>query len=385
MDGSSRQTTRGNRFFLPKIEYSKIDTHSKLTPDFDLTSHCDGVENDEEIKRFEIPSNTTSERTAASFTKFSVLPPIRHRSTTKGKYLRDLQKTRSDDRCDAELELDGRRRSISLRRQTALWNGERDGTTNLNTGGNDLRIIGQRYIGGSSHIKGENVCMFARRPSSTPHLSPTADFTTAQHEDLQRMHKFTKFKRFHSESFKDKNPVQQNSGTFNFPNDNLSTLLVHVNDSKRKVSTSGLQVDFAPNRPVSRCHIDINVAEAQRTSEQNDKKQQLSSEQETNNQHTMSRTASPPIPMLQIPDEAETNNNNDNNINNNNNNNDSGPPSIQILIDTLETAKKQIPDKLELPKMSVREQRRRSALCRVNSKQVDDFLLVHNLKDLGLL
>lgn len=63
-----------------------------------------------------------------------------------------------------------------------------------------------------------------------------------------------------------------------------------------------------------------------------------------------------------------------------------GTPTIQILIDSIDNAKEELPKAGgEVPYTSVREQRRRSALCRNNSKQVDDFLLVHNLRDLGLL
>jgi len=389
MNGANGQNTRGNRFFLPKIEYSRLESHSRLTPDLEVTSNREDVKNKEESRRFELfetPSNI-SDQTAATFTKFSVLPPIRHHGSTRGKYLRDLEKTRSDDRYD-ELKLEGRRRSNSLRRQTALLPGEGEVTKKINTGENDFQIIGQRFTGVSSRIRRENDSLFARRPSSTPYISTitTTNVTTAQHSDLQRIHRFHKFKRFHSESSKDKNPAQRVSGTIISSNDNLTTLLHPGNDNKRKVSMSGLEVEFSPSRPVSRCHIDINVTEAKRTNEQNDEKQQLSTELETNNQHTISTNIlmSPLKPIVQISEVADVDDNNDNNSNNDNNNN-TATPSIQILIDTLETAKNEIPDKLELPKMSVREQRRRSALCRVNSKQVDDFLLVHNLKDLGLL
>lgn len=61
-------------------------------------------------------------------------------------------------------------------------------------------------------------------------------------------------------------------------------------------------------------------------------------------------------------------------------------PQIQILVESIDDAKEDLQKQnLGVPFTSTREQRRRSALCRNNTKQVDDFLLVHNLRDLGLL
>lgn len=372
MEGPNRNAnSRGNRFFLPKIEYARLDNNPKLT-DFDLNGYLEEdtktYEGNKRTERFESQSNN-HDQPSATFTKFSVLPPICDPGPTRGKYLRELDRTRSDDKYD-QLELDIRNRGSLLRRQSALLHGERDGATKINTGNADLHIIGQGFSGVSPQstlVTRENDLLLARRPFSTPHASTlvTTEQSTAQH----RTQRF-KFRRFNSESSQGKRPSYRNTDSFVSSNDNLS-LLSPTSDYKRKVSTSGLNVDFPPSRPVSRCHINIDV---KKTTDGTNEGENLSSEPSNNNEQNTSEHLSPSAPFVRVSDEDPNNTENNNK-----------PPSIQILIDTLETAKNEIPDKLELPKMSVREQRRRSALCRVNSKQVDDFLLVHNLKDLGLL
>ena len=98
------------------------------------------------------------------------------------------------------------------------------------------------------------------------------------------------------------------------------------------------------------------------------------------------------MPVIQIDGVTEVKTNHDVNGNNENIESSAEPVLSQaqanwkLLMDSLELAKEERPKQcLGVPYTSLREKRRRSALCRNNSKQVDDFLLVHNLRDLGLL
>jgi len=141
--------------------------------------------------------------------------------------------------------------------------------------------------------------------------------------------------------------------------------------SKQLGSASLLTASF-PNgrRPVSRCEISVDV------------NQPLTAEQPTSlidPQHNISlvslRVEAPDIDSTEQSDLGDTTALSP-----------QGTPQIQILIDSIENAREELSQAgSEVPYTSVREKRRRSALCRNNSKQVDDFLLVHNLRDLGLL
>ena len=135
---------------------------------------------------------------------------------------------------------------------------------------------------------------------------------------------------------------------------------------------AGLLTASFPNgrRPVSRCEISVDV------------NQPLTAEQQTpvmNPQQNISlvslRVEAPEIDSTEQSDQG-----------NRPALSPQGAPQIQILIDSIENARGELPQAgSEVPYTSLREKRRRSALCRNNSKQVDDFLLVHNLRDLGLL
>jgi len=159
----------------------------------------------------------------------------------------------------------------------------------------------------------------------------------------------------------EKNDYRQPSGRRK--NSTLST--------KQSGSPSLLTASY-PNgrRPVSRCEISVDVNQPVTTEQQNTV---------WDPQHNISlvslRVEAPEIDLTEQNDEGDRTALPP-----------QGTPQIQILIDSIENAREELPKAgSEVPYTSLREKRRRSALCRNNSKQVDDFLLVHNLRDLGLL
>lgn len=366
------KNTRGNRLFLPKIEYTRLENN---TPTIEPNEEIQGINFNEDTETTSEGSNYTNkrnvglcekqskERPSVSFTKFSVLPPIRSIGTTTGKYYKSL----SEDNFDDE-QLSGRNAVSLLRRQPALYRKERQDEATNNKG--NLQIVGQSYKGNfqpSILDKRKIEHLIPRRPSSTPQIG---NKQCSQDSDL-RTQRLTKFKRFNSESSQDSVPIYRDTSSVIQSNEN-NMLLLSPPELKRK---GLLSVSSQPSRPVSRCHININMNDTEAMNIMQAKESENRSysvehnalSQDTADCDFDNRSLS--APLVQFSNED----------------NDSKTSSIQVLIDTLETAKTEIPEKLELPKMSVREQRRRSALCRVNSKQVDDFLLVHNLKDLGLL
>ena len=138
------------------------------------------------------------------------------------------------------------------------------------------------------------------------------------------------------------------------------------------LKTSNLAVSDG-RRPVSRCEISLDVNEATQ-------QLQLVTDREKKQAYSQTRNFKPPLIQIDNIDKEAPGKQNEETPS------APGIPQIQILIDSLESAKEERPKEgREVPYTSVREQRRRSALCRTNSKQVDDFLLVHNLRDLGLL
>ena len=372
MDAPNKNS-RGNRLFLPKIEYTRLENSAPTLENHEGNEDInfnEDTENTSEGSNYTNKRNVghskkqSKDRPSVTFTKFSVLPPICSNGTTTGKYYKHMSKSLSEDKLDDELS--HRKAGSLLRRQPALFHKERgDVKTNINTG--NLQIVGQSYKGNfqpSTVDKRKSEHLIARRPSSTPQ---SGNKQSKQESDY-RTQRLTKFKRFNSESSQDTNPIYRNTSSL-MPSNEKNMLLLSPTDLKRN---SLLSVNSQPSRPVSRCHIDINMNDTEtlmqpKESENRSRSVAVNALSQDTEDYDFSRSSS--APLVQISNED----------------NDSKPPSIQILIDTLETAKTEIPEKLELPKMSIREQRRRSALCRVNSKQVDDFLLVHNLKDLGLL
>lgn len=125
-------------------------------------------------------------------------------------------------------------------------------------------------------------------------------------------------------------------------------------------------------RPLSRCQIDLDLTQMEYSD--TEKNQQANAEQLDEQANIFPTTI-----VSNEENELFSATNSENKLS-------FETPQIQILIESIDDAKDDLPKQtLGVPFTSTREKRRRSALCRNNTKQVDDFLLVHNLKDLGLL
>ena len=183
-------------------------------------------------------------------------------------------------------------------------------------------------------------------------------------------------KRFNSEELylRNDNIVSEQNKTV-FPSSRRgkkSPKLISKPEITINLKTANLAVSDG-RRPVSRCEISLDVNEATQ-------QLQLVTDREKKQAYSQKRNFKPPLIQIDNMDKEAPGKQNEETPS------APGIPQIQILIDSLESAKEERPKEgREVPYTSVREQRRRSALCRTNSKQVDDFLLVHNLRDLGLL
>lgn len=435
---SQKWSQRGKKLFLPKIEYNKLEnstTESWNTAKLNYDSSDESVvqetiENDD-LEKSSSPAADLSDRNGISFTTFSVLPPIQgSKTSSKGKLPSHNTRQLSDCSVSGEEELYYKRKGSSLHRQTVvLTPGDREPINLQKTNtDNPLKIVGKRYSG-LKNTRNHQQAMLAMddrnrsrsgnltsRPSTTPNaahpficgakssrplsdsendngltsspgLIPQTDRSGARISGRR----LSKFRRFNSDTSNEgkhesleelhasKNPNHSLLSRANLPQANLL-----LNPSERYLggnNKSGLNPNCPSPRPLSRCHIDINMNESENIN------LSLMEEDRTvpgnTSDHlfdtTLSADALSSAPLIQISTEQNSSTEERRESQN--------PPSIQILIKSLDSAKEEglQDDKTEQPKLSVREQRRRSALCRANSKQVDDFLLVHNLRDLGLL
>jgi hypothetical protein len=433
---SSNWPQKGNKLFLPKIEYSRLENSTNIHWD---TTKSNGdseelivqedIENDDSERSASQIVEQRNDQTFGSFTKFSVLPPIQDKQSSRGRSHRDKRQSEKEFHpvLNEQDSYPGRRGSF-LRRQTVLLTGDREAITLQKTNTDNLKIVGKRYSGLNNRRNHQQTAISMEennrtrtgnhlsRPSTTPNASHPLEFgvkssplsDTENDSGLmvypgiplnrsgasrQNGRRLSKFRRFNSDTSNEgkeekaeefcrkKNKNYSILSRAKLPETNLL-----LNPSENTLNTevngkSGYISNCRSPRPISRCHIDINMNESENMSFNLMEDQKVSSE--TSNVNCLFDTTisdvSSSAPFIQISTEG--------------NSSFEGPTenehssSIQILINSLDLAKGETlqDEKLEQPKMSVREQRRRSALCRANSKQVDDFLLVHNLRDLGLL
>ncbi|XP_031558219.1 uncharacterized protein LOC116294714 [Actinia tenebrosa] len=224
--------------------------------------------------------------------------------------------------------------------------------------------------------------------ASSPGLIPKTDRTGAGPFSRRRLSKFRRFNSDTSnegknESLEDQVHANKTADYSLLSRSNVPQTNLFLNPSESCLGgseKSGFISICRSPRPISRCHIDINMNDSENINLNLMEDQKVSGD---TSDHLFDTTVSTDVlssaPLIKISTERNSSTEERRESQN--------PPSIQILINSLDSAKGEVneDEKTEQPKLSVREQRRRSALCRANSKQVDDFLLVHNLRDLGLL
>lgn len=392
------QIPRGNKLFLPKIEYAKLaedrsfgGERPNIKPPLVEEEKSNAVfENGEKIPLL------NREYDMGTFTRFSVLPPIKD----SVRNARRLSRTR---RFSSSLSSNGPNHETNKRGDEArphkyvefssmLAQQRRDSYADS---GNNLEVVGRHYTRGKrGKTRETGQRRFKARPPQRSFSSPVSSEASESsckgcQTLLTRQRSKTEGEKLilgHANS-KDDVVIHTCKKKEEFPgqilnrssSDNVN-LVYRKNDnyihpsgrridsnltSKQSEKASLLTASF-PNgrRPVSRCEISVDVnppVTAEQESQVLDQQQNIS----------------PPSVRIETPENAQGEKTALS---------PQGTPQIQILIDSLENAREELPKAGgEVPYTSLREKRRRSALCRNNSKQVDDFLLVHNLRDLGLL
>lgn len=404
------QIPRGNKLFLPKIEYAKLSEERSFRgerPNVQPTLAADEKSNAVFENGEKIPL-LNRDYSMGSFTRFSVLPPIKdtvrngRRMSRSRRYSSGISFVSSNGPSlnqEANKKGDDARLHKYAEFSNVLVQQRRDS----NVDGKNLQVVGTPYARakrGETRETGQP--QFTARPPQRSFSSPVSSAKSSCkgcQTLLRRQRSKTEGEKLtidsensnmdalvHTCNKREEFPGQIltriNSGNIDSQNDNRpqekydnrqpsgrrkdSTLT-----SKQSGSASLLTASF-PNgrRPVSRCEISVDV------------NQPLTAEQQTplmDPQQNISlvslRVEAPEIDSTEQSDQGDRTALPP-----------QGTPQIQILIDSIENAREELPQAgSEVPYTSLREKRRRSALCRNNSKQVDDFLLVHNLRDLGLL
>ena len=407
------QIPRGNKLFLPKIEYAKL-TEDKpfrgdrpnVKPTFAVDEKSNGVfENGENVPLL------NRDHSMGSFTRFSVLPPIKEavrngrRMSRSRRYSSGISFASSNGPSpnqDANRKGNDARLHKHAEFSSLLVQQRGDS----NTDGNNLQVVGRpcaRAKHGESRETGQR--QITARPA--PQRSFSSPVSTAESSCkacqtlLKRQRSKTEGEKLWVRVDLENSSMDAVVHTCNrreeFPGQILARISSDNIDSqnknraqekndyrqpsgRRKNSTLSTKQSGSPSlltasypngkRPVSRCEISVDVNQPVTTEQQNTV---------WDPQHNISlvslRVEAPEIDLTEQNDEGDQT---------------ALPPQgtsqIQILIDSIENAREELPKAgSEVPYTSLREKRRRSALCRNNSKQVDDFLLVHNLRDLGLL
>lgn len=412
MNTSRPQIPKGNKLFLPKIEYAKL-TEGQSRFDGEKpnikTATSESEKSNGEVEKSEKVPLLNSEYNMGTFTRFSVLPPIkdgvrnvrrmsRARKFSTGLYASANGPNRGSNYEQSNKQADDYRSHKYAGLSNAVARQRRDSNAD-NELVQSLQVIGKQYVRGKRQTRhslgqGRGNARSPRRSFSSPNPSETGDSTClgcqtvftrrrsktldanlgekfASQVDLRIIHtcnnKETRtgsvLRRFNSDNLelqKERRVLEQNNNNQASQSHEKASTLIY-----KPERTNLLTTDFSlGRRPVSRCEISVDMNEGVKDT-------------------VKQKNVAPPL--IQI-DRIETHHTTALAHEDEDTLNPQGTPQIQILIDSIDSAKEELPKPgREVPYTSVREQRRRSALCRNNSKQVDDFLLVHNLRDLGLL
>ncbi|KAL9981371.1 hypothetical protein ACROYT_G010069 [Oculina patagonica] len=395
------QIPRGNKLFLPKIEYAKLaedrsfgGERPNIKPPLGEDEKSNAViENGEKIPLL------NREYDMGTFTRFSVLPPIKDsvRNARRLSRTRRFSSSLSFNGPSAAANHETNKRGDEAKPHkyvefsSMLAQQRRDSYADS---GNNLEVVGRPYTRGKrGKTRETGQRRFKARPPQRSFSSPVSSEASESSCKgcqilLTRQRSKTEGEKrsLDNENSKDDALIHTCKKKEEFPgqilnrssSDNVN-IIYRKNDnihpsgrrkdsnltSKQSEKASLLTASFPiGRRPVSRCEISVDVSppvSAEQRSQEEDQQLHIS----------------PPSVRIETPENAQGEKTALS---------PQGTPRIQILIDSLENAREELPKGGgEVPYTSLREKRRRSALCRNNSKQVDDFLLVHNLRDLGLL
>ncbi|XP_022789726.1 uncharacterized protein LOC111329328 [Stylophora pistillata] len=400
------QVPRGNKLFLPKIEYAKLTEDRPLGEE---RSNMKTVLSDEKKSNGE---SETEEKipllnvNMGAFTRFSVLPPIKN-NARHGSRLSNARRFSVVSSNGSAASYDTSRKSDEgklyknvdcssfVAQQRKDSSGEYD---------KYLQVVGRPYLAEKRKRRGKEQLRSKPRIPERSFSSPAGSESGKSSckgcnallirqrskteggqflMDSQSRADIVKHTCIRSEEFSGTNQERLYPNSLHLQSEHRAYEKNNnrIQSGRRKGSTIAtkqsekisLSVAALANgrRPVSRCEIDLNINSS------------VSFEQDT---HVSNEQRSNSPPSVRIYESQRKNSNENRDQSEDTAYSLQGMPQIKILIDSLENAREELPKgSIDVPYTSLREKRRRSALCRNNSKQVDDFLLVHNLRDLGLL
>lgn len=388
MNISRPSIAKGNKVLLPKIEYAKLTEAQGFGDENIEQFKPENEKSSDEVANLEKVPLLNNGYSMGSFTRFTVLPPIKDnvRGTRRLSHTRRFSTTLFAG-CANGPSLESKHEIAKKQNSDILASHKRRGSHVVDDKlMQSLQVVGKHCVSETrqspsqgrsnrrkqklprsfssptssayydSNCKGDEMILMRKR-SQTDRATLTSKLLDTQGDSVVLM------------CNKQENPTGPVFRGINSDNSLKSKLNNSNNQTSRHrhstLSPHPHRTDefHSAFRPVSRCEINIDVNEGgQATIEKHSVAQALKNDQGNI-------------------DKSSDSANNDEETKDT-----QGTPQIQILIDSIDNAKEELPKAGgEVPYTSVREQRRRSALCRNNSKQVDDFLLVHNLRDLGLL
>ena len=404
---ASRATLRGNKVFLPKIKYQNVkkkplsDILQLDENNSDSENLSDEGENWSKSSSRVIPLWRSELEQATTFTRFTVLPPILGRryspkdfennklssglktiqdtkslpNNFKGKFVKRATYLKRQKATDLELNSDELRKSRSeseavlpkARKQSNKQFRKSYSETNkefqLDERDVPKTAVSDLFLEKGANSKKCKVCCV---------LGPDVNGGSCSHKH--------RFFEEHLAGVRSKQETLSGNQTIN---DQVTSVR---RCNSEGITGTGLKANafiqlpksedspeliVLDRRPLSRCQIDLDLNQME-NSYREETPHGKAHQPEQENTFSSATTSSEESDLFSTTSDSGRSN--------------FESPQIQILIETIDDAKDKLPKQtLSVPFTSTREQRRRSALCRNNTKQVDDFLLVHNLKDLGLL
>ena len=388
MNLSQPSIAKGNKLLLPKIEYARLTEAQGFGDENIEQVKPENEKNSEEFANLEKVPVLNNGYDVGSFTRFSVLPPIKGnvRGTRRLSHTQRFSTTLFAGRTNGP-SLDSNFEISKKQNSDLLASHKRRGSHVVDDRlMQSLQVVGKHCVSETRQLPSQGRSNTAKQKLPRSFSSPTSSacydsnckggemILMRRRSQTERAKLTDKLLDTQGDSVvlmcnKKENRTGPVFGGIN-SDDSLKSKLNNSNNQTIQLRNSTLSPNphrteklHSTFRPVSRCEISIDVNEGgQGKLEKRSVAQPLK-----NNQGNIEKSSD-----LANNDEETKHT--------------QGTPRIQILIDSIDNAKEELPKAGgEVPYTSVREQRRRSALCRNNSKQVDDFLLVHNLRDLGLL
>ena len=380
---------RGPKLFLPKIVFEKLSDNS-IADAYSLKAseekHFSDCKDDRNLA---VDSQTVpllnESYDFTSFTRFDVLPPISHRrNSTRVRQVSNARRLSTNF-----SSTQGNYMTRNRRPSFARWHNICQETNEKGQIAEDLK--GLEVKGNSYGETAEGATIRGKWESGNSNVHKLAIGVTGSNRRGKKVLETVSGKDREKNIKTDYNNIrlslkqgksQQDKQASDFTkkrrepfirsmnSDKQSMEESNINNSSVRVDSGKLSVSQPSRRPVSRNQIDLDLQE------HSEGESVQKREENRPNELLLQVNTKPTMEVKGTRRRSEVINDRRSALGGH----------VDILLETLDFAKKDLTkETLGVPFTSTREQRRRSALCRNKPKQVEDFLLVHNLRDLGLL